>query len=110
MIDPIVNDLIARSKPFGHLSDCQLLRSLEFGRWNAIAATDPLDNLQCVGQPFCADLSFPIELIGDFAVGLLASQFSNLVNHCGRIAHAVGYVERELHRDVATGAALVCSV
>ena len=67
VIDPIINDLIARAKPFGHLSDCLLLRSLEFGRWNAIAATDPLDNLHCEGQPFCAGLSFPVEPICDFA-------------------------------------------
>jgi hypothetical protein len=36
----------------------------------------------------------------------VASQFSNFVNHRGRIAHAVSYVERESYRDVATGATL----
>ena len=106
VIDPIINDLIARAKPCGHLPDCQLLRPLEFGRWNAIPATDPLDNLHCVGQPFCAGLSFPIELIGDFAIGHVPSQFSNFFNHFGRIAHAVGYVERELYRHITTGPAL----
>ena len=42
MFDPVINDPIARAKPFGHLSDCQLLRPLVFRRWNPIAATDPL--------------------------------------------------------------------
>jgi hypothetical protein len=106
VIDPIVNDLIARAKPFGHLPDSQLLGPLEFRRWDPIAATNPLDDLQCVGKPFCAGLSFPIQLICDFGIGQVAGQCSNFVNHRGRIAHAVGYVERELYRDIATGAAL----
>ena len=38
MLDPIVDDLIARAKPAGHLLDSQLLRPLELGRWNPIAA------------------------------------------------------------------------
>ena len=84
--DPVINDLITRTKPFGHLSDCQLFRPLEFRRWNPIAATDPLDNFRCVGQPFCADLSFPIELICNFVILQVASQFSDFVNHRGRIA------------------------
>ena len=45
VLDPIVDDLIARTKPFRHLLDSQLLRPLEFGRWNPIPATDPLDDL-----------------------------------------------------------------
>ena len=40
----------------------------------------------------------------------MASQFSNFFNHGGRIAYAVGYAERELYRDVATGAALPSDV
>ena len=110
VFDPIINDLIACAKPFAHLSDCQVLRPLEFCWWNPIAATDPLDNLHCVGQPFRAGLSFPIELICDFAIRQVASQFSNSVNHRRWIAYAVSYVERELYRDVATGATLPSDV
>src|SRR5437899_6892911 len=106
VINPIINDLIARAKPFGHLSNCQLFPPLEFHRWNPISATDPLDDLRGVGQPFRAGLSFPIELVCDFIIGQVASQFSNFVNYRGGIAHAVGYIERELHGDAATGAAL----
>ena len=106
VFDPIINDPIARAKPFGHLSDCQLLRPLEFRGRNPIAATDPLDNFRRVGQPFCADLSFPIELICNFVILQVASQFSDFGNHRGRIAHAVGYVERQFYREVTTDAAL----
>ena len=96
VIDPIINNLIARAKSFGHLSDCQLPTPLEFGRWNAIAATDPLDDFHCVRSAFCAGLPFPIEPIGDLTIGPVASQFSNFVHNRGRVAHAVRYVEREL--------------
>ena len=106
VIDPIINDLIARAKFFGHLADGQLFWSLELRCRNPVSAPDPLDNLRGVGQPFCAYLSLPIELVGDFSIGQVASQSSNFVNHRRRIAHAVGYIERELYRDIATGAAL----
>lgn len=73
VIDPIINDLIARAKPFGHLSDGQLFRALEFCRWNPLSAADPLDDLRRVGQPFCAGLSLPIELVCDFTIGQVTS-------------------------------------
>src|SRR3989304_1067395 len=88
VVDPIINDLIACAKFFGHLSDCQLFWSLELRSWNPVTATDPLDNFRGVGQPFCADLSFPIELVCDFSIGQVASQFSNFVNHRGWIARS----------------------
>src|SRR5260370_411452 len=106
VLDPIVDDLIARAKPFGHLLDSQLLRPLELGRWNPIPATDPLDDFHRVRLTFGAALSLPIELIGDLGIGQVASEFSYSVDHRGRVAHAVRYVGRELHTDVATGAAL----
>src|ERR1017187_758791 len=57
VLDPIVDDLIARAKLFCHLLDRQLLRPLELGRWNPIPATDPLDDLHRVRPAFGADLS-----------------------------------------------------
>src|SRR5260370_35743039 len=88
VLDPIIDDLIARAKPFSHLSNCQLFPPLEFRRWNPIAATDPLNDLRGVGQPFRAGLSFPIELVCDFSIGQGSSQFSNFVNPRGPIAPA----------------------
>ena len=110
VLDPIVDDLIARAKPFGHLLDSQLLRPLELGRWNPIPATDPLDDFHRVRLTFGAALSLPIELIGDRGIGQVASEFSYSVDHRGRVAHAVRYVGRELHTDVATGTALPADV
>ena len=77
LLDPIVDDLIARTKSFGHLLDSQLLRLLELSRWNPIVATDPLDDFHRVRPAFCAGLSLAIELIGDLTIGHGASQFSN---------------------------------
>ena len=110
MLDPIVDDLIARTKPFGHLLDSQLFRSLELGRWNPIPATDPLDDFHRVWLTFGAKLSLPIEPISDLAIGQVARQFSNSIDHCESVAYAVRYVGRELHTDVATGAALPADV
>src|SRR5689334_18039784 len=84
VIDPIINDLVARAKPFGYLSDCELFRPLELRRWNPMLAADPLDYLRRVAQSFRAGPSFPIELICNFTIGQVARQFSNLVNHRGR--------------------------
>src|SRR5260370_25180696 len=106
VLDPIVDDLIARAKPFGKLLDSQLLRPLELGRWNPIPATDPLDDFHRVWLTFGAKLSLPIELIGDLGIGQVARQFSNSIDHCERVAYAVRYVGRELYTDVATRAAL----
>src|SRR5260370_17406966 len=106
VLDPIVDDFIARPKPFGHLLDSQLFRPLEFGRWNPIPATDPLDDFHRVWLTFGAKLSFPIEPISDLAIGRVARQFSNSIDHCERVAYAVRYVGRELHTDVAPTAAL----
>ena len=97
MLDPIVDDLIARAKPFGHLLDSQLFRTLEFGSRNPIPATDPLDDFHRVRLTFGTELSLPIEPIGDLAIGQAARQFSYPVDHRGRVAHAVRYVGRELH-------------
>ena len=97
MLDPIVDDLIARAKPFGYLLDSQLLGSLERGRWNPISAADPLDDFHRIRPAFGADLSLAMELIGDLAIGQVASQLSNSVDNRGRVAYTVRYVGRELH-------------
>src|SRR5256885_8576086 len=58
-----INNLIARAKSFGHLSDCQLPTPLEFGRWNAIAATDPLDDFHCRSEEHTSELQSPCNLV-----------------------------------------------
>jgi hypothetical protein len=92
------------------LLDGQFFRLLEFSRRNPITATDPLDDFHCVGQAFSTGLPLPVELIRDLTIGQMASQFSNLVDNRRRIAHAVCYVERKLHRNISTGAALPANV
>src|SRR6266852_546259 len=77
VLDPIVDDLIARAKPFGHLLDSQLLRPLELGRGNPIPATDPLDDFHRIRPAFGADLPLAMELVGDLAIGQIARQFSS---------------------------------
>src|SRR5260370_12118100 len=91
VLDPIVDDLIARTKPFGHLLDSQLFRPLELGRWNPIPATDPLDDFHRVWLTFGAKLSLPIEPISDLAIGPVARQFSNSIDHCETVPYAVRY-------------------
>ena len=77
VIDPIINDLIAGAKSFGHLADSQFLRPLEFRRWNPIAATDPLDDFHRIRLTLGAELSLAIEPIGDLDIGQAAGEFSD---------------------------------
>ena len=73
MLDPIIDNLIARAKLLGHLLDGQFLRPFEFRRWNPIAAADPLDDFHGVRQAFSTRLPLPIELIGDLLERCTAS-------------------------------------
>src|SRR5258708_28178721 len=84
VLDPIVDDLIARAKPFCHLLDSQLLSPLELGRWHPIPAADPLDYFHCLPLTFGAALALPVELLAAFGIRQVATPCPQCVHRLRR--------------------------
>src|ERR1700692_4684942 len=107
---PVIDNVIAGPKLFGDLLDGQFLGLLEHSRRDLMAFADPLDHLRRIRLARGTEITFSIELIPHLRIEEAASQIADAVDNRARIAYAVCYVRRKLHREVGAGAALPTDV
>src|ERR1700677_976015 len=110
MLDPVIDHMVANSKMFRHLMDCQLIRLFERGRWNPVAEADPLD-YRCRVRLYCdAALALLMELRSDLCILQVVSHVSDAVDDRGGIPQAVRYIGRKRKDEVRTGIPLPADV